>query len=279
MQIIDGKHYADKILADLKLQVTDKNIGFAIVLVGDNPASKIYVAAKMKRAEEIGIKAELIHLISDVSQEDLLGEIETLNSDDTIHGIIVQLPLPSHIDKHILQQTIDPTKDVDGFNAINVGFLHSEIEECFVPCTPQGCMALIKTMCPDLTGKIAVVIGRSGIVGRPMAALLLQEDATVTICHSRTKNLETLTSQADIVVSAMGKPLFLKKYHFKKDAIVIDVGITRLEDGRTVGDIDFDDIKNSDIAAITPVPGGVGPMTIAYLLSNVVKAYTEKNLI
>lgn len=277
MQIINGKEYADQILADIKLQVEklathNIKILLAIILVGDNPSSKIYVNNKMKRAKEVGIDTLLISMPHNITQEKLLAELGRLNKDQNIHGIIVQLPLPDHINKHIVQQVISPAKDVDGFHPLNVGMLHSSIGEGFVPCTPQGCLHLIKELCPDLTGKLAVVIGRSSIVGNPMGALLLQEDATVIMCHSKTQNLHELTSQADIVVSAMGKPLSLKRHYFKKGAIVIDVGITRMEDGSIAGDVDFEDMKDVGLAAISPVPGGVGPMTIAYLLSNVLKA-------
>ena len=277
MQIINGKYYADQILADIKLEVSNlaaQNIypSLAIVLVGENQASKIYVTNKMKRAQEVGIKARLVHLSSETSQDTLLKEINQLNDDKTIHGIIVQLPLPDHIDKHIIQQSIAPTKDVDGFHPVNVGMLHSEITDGLISCTPQGCMHLIKTVCPDLTGKLAIVIGRSSIVGKPMGALLLQANATVIMAHSKTQNLHELTNKADIVVSATGQPLFLKKHHFKKGAIVIDVGSSRVGDKSNVGDVDFEDVKDMGLEAISPVPGGVGPMTIGYLLSNVAKA-------
>ena len=277
MQIINGKYYADQILADIKLEVSNlaaQNIypSLAIVLVGENQASKIYVTNKMKRAQEVGIKARLVHLSSETSQDTLLKEINQLNDDKTIHGIIVQLPLPDHIDKHIIQQSIAPTKDVDGFHPVNVGMLHSEITDGLISCTPQGCMHLIKTVCPDLTGKLAIVIGRSSIVGKPMGALLLQANATVILAHSKTQKLHELTNKADIVVSATGQPLFLKKHHFKKGAIVIDVGSSRVGDKSNVGDVDFEDVKDMGLGAISPVPGGVGPMTIAYLLTNVVKA-------
>lgn len=277
MKIISGKFYADEILEHVKLEVTNlatQNIypSLAIVLVGENQASKIYVTNKMKRASEVGIKTELVHFPAEITQAQLVEKIIQLNNDKNIHGIIVQLPLPDHIDKHIIQQTIAPTKDVDGFHPMNVGMLHAEIEDALIPCTPQGCMHLIKTICPDLTGKLAIVIGRSSIVGKPMGALLLQSHATVIMAHSKTQDIHMLTSMADIVVSATGKPLFLKKHHFKKGAIVIDVGISRVGDQSIVGDVDFEDVKEIGLMAISPVPGGVGPMTIAYLLANVIKA-------
>ncbi len=277
MQIISGKYYADQILAEIKFAVANlvaRNIhpSLAIIMVGEDPGSKIYVHNKMKRAHEVGIKAQLVHFPDEISQARLLEEISRLNDDKTIDGIIVQLPLPDHIDKHIVQQTIAPSKDVDGFHPMNVGKLHAEIKDALVPCTPQGCMHLIKTICPDLTGKLAVVIGRSSIVGKPMGALLVQEHATVIMAHSKTRDLQSITKMADIVVSATGKPLFFKKLHFKKGAIVIDVGISRIGDQAIVGDVDFEDVKDMGLAAISPVPGGVGPMTIAYLLANVIKA-------
>lgn len=277
MQIIKGTEHADLILSKIKLEVeklAEKKISFflAVVLVGNNASSKIYVNNKMKRAKEVGIETVLISLPEDISEERLLFEINKLNNDKDISSILVQLPLPDHIDKQVVQQVISPNKDVDGFHPINVGMLHSGIEEGFIPCTPQGCLHLIKSVCNDLSGKSAVIIGRSSIVGRPMGALLLKEDMTVIMCHSKTQNLHELTSQADIVVSAMGRPLFLKKHHFKTGAIVIDVGITRMEDGSIAGDVDFEDVKDMGLAAISPVPGGVGPMTIAYLLSNVLKS-------
>lgn len=289
MQIIDGKYHADQILAEIKSEVANlaaqgHEVTLAVVLVGENPASKIYVSNKMKRAEEVGIKTRLIHLQPSILEATLLDEIQKLNNDAHVDGIIVQLPLPVHIDRHKVQNAINPKKDVDGFNPINVGLLHSETlyseaSGGFVPCTPQGCMHLIKSVCNDLTGKIAVVIGRSGIVGRPMSALLLQENATVILCHSKTKNLEELTNKADIVVSAMGNPLSLKRNYFKEGAIVIDVGITRLEDGTIAGDVDFEDAIHAKLEAISPVPKGVGPMTIAYLLLNVLKAAKDVRLV
>ena len=277
MQIINGKYYADQILANIALQVADltsRNISpsLAIIMIGENPGSKIYVHNKMKRASEVGINTQLAHFPVEISQTELLKEIDRLNNNKSIHGIIVQLPLPDHIDKHIVQQTIAPHKDVDGFHPMNVGMLHAEIAEAMKPCTPQGCMHLIKTICPDLTGKLAIVIGRSSIVGKPMAAMLTQENATVITAHSKTRDLQALTKMADIIVSAIGKPLFLKKEHFKKGAIVIDVGISRIGDQTIAGDVDFEDVKAIGLTAISPVPGGVGPMTIAYLLSNVIKA-------
>ena len=277
MTIIDGKYHAESILDKLRLDIDElasKNVKprLAIILVGDHPASKIYVTAKMAKAEEFGIKADLFSFSDDISTESLLENIDRINRDDNIHAIIVQLPLPSHINKFQVQNKIAPEKDVDGFHPINVGLLHNGSNNGFIPCTPLGCLYLIKSCAQDMRGMNAVVIGRSDIVGKPMAALLLRENATVTICHSHTKNLSLITRSADIVVAAMGSGHFLKKEYFKEDAIVIDVGITRLNSSsKLVGDVDFESVQDH-VAYITPVPKGVGPMTIAYLLYNTVKA-------
>ncbi len=276
MTIIDGKFHAESILEELKFEINylaemSITAGLAIVLVGDNPASQVYVSNKISKAKDLGIAAELVRLPDDIIEEDLINKLEELNNNPNIHGIIVQLPLPKHIDKHIIQSTISPEKDVDGLSPINIGLLHSGADAGFIPCTPLGCLYLIKTCCDDLNGKKAVIIGRSDIVGKPMAALLLNENCTVTICHSHTENLQEITRSADIVVAAMGRGRFLKKEYFKHDAIVIDVGITRLTSSELVGDVDFDNVKNH-VAYITPVPGGVGPMTIAYLMVNTVMA-------
>lgn len=273
MQILNGKYYADQILTKLKLEVQKlPPIKLAIILAGDNPASEIYVSNKISKAEEIGITTELIKMPPTISETELLNTIDQLNKDPFVKGIIVQLPLPKHINKTNIQESINPIKDIDGFHPLNVGKLYLGITNGLIPCTPQGCMHLIKIVKPNLKSAHAVILGRSQIVGRPMAELLLKEDATVTIAHSKTTNLAMITSNADIVISAMGKPLFLNKNHFKKNAIVIDVGITRLDNGNVVGDVDFDNVQNAELEAITPVPGGIGPMTVAYLLSNLVKA-------
>jgi methylenetetrahydrofolate dehydrogenase (NADP+)/methenyltetrahydrofolate cyclohydrolase len=276
MAIIDGKSHAEDILGQLKFEIknlAERNIkvSLAIVLVGDNPASTVYITNKISKAKELGIDAHLIKLPEKIEEEALIEKLEELNNNDDINGIIVQLPLPKHINKHIVQSIISPEKDVDGLNPINIGLLHSEADAGFIPCTPLGCLYLIKTCCDDLRGKNAVVIGRSDIVGKPMAALLLRENCTVTICHSKTKNLLEITKNADIVVAAMGRGHFLNKEYFKFDAIVIDVGITRLASAELIGDVDFDNVKNH-VGYITPVPGGVGPMTIAYLMVNTVMA-------
>ena len=274
--IIDGKEISEIILADLKAKIeNDKQQEFrpaklAIILVGDDPASTIYVQNKMRAALRVGILTELKQFDSDLPEKVLLSEVSRLNNDPEISGIIIQLPLPDHIDKAKVIMAVHPDKDVDGFHPINIGLLYSPFENGFVPCTARGCLALIKSCVDDLVGKNVVVIGRSNIVGRPLAALLLKEDCSVMICHSKTRDLASITSRADIVVSAIGKPKFLTKEYFNSNAVVIDVGINRLflENKYTmVGDVDFQSVKDH-VKYITPVPGGVGPMTVAYLLVN-----------
>lgn len=274
--IIDGKEISEIILADLKAKIeNDKKQEFrpaklAIILVGDDPANTIYVQNKIRAALRVGILTELKQFDSDLPEQVLLTEVSRLNNDPEISGIIIQLPLPDHIDKAKVIMAVHPDKDVDGFHPINIGLLYSPFEHGFVPCTARGCLALIKSCVDDLAGKNVVVIGRSNIVGRPLAALLLKEDCSVTICHSKTKDLQSITSRADIVVSAMGRPQFLTKEYFNSNAVVIDVGINRLvsENKCTmVGDVDFQSVKDH-VKYITPVPGGVGPMTVAYLLVN-----------
>lgn len=274
--IIDGKKMSNKILADLKIKIDQaKKAGsspakLAIILVGDDPASSIYVQNKIKAAARVGIKTCLQKFEDNILEKELLDEIQSLNKDKSVSGIIVQLPLPQHISKLKVIKSIDPSKDVDGFHPVNVGLLYSPYKHGFVPCTARGALELIKSCCPILTGKNVVVIGRSNIVGRPLAALLLKEDCTVTICHSKTINLQDITKQADIVISAVGKPGFLTKDYFNKNAVVIDVGITRDQSGDKpglMGDVDFENVRKH-VKYITPVPGGVGPMTVAYLLVN-----------
>jgi methylenetetrahydrofolate dehydrogenase (NADP+)/methenyltetrahydrofolate cyclohydrolase len=274
--IIDGKEISEIILADLKAKIeNDKKQEFkpaklAIILVGDDPASTIYVQNKIRAALRVGILTELKQFDRDLPEKVLLSEVSHLNNDPEISGIIIQLPLPDHIDKAKVIMAVHPDKDVDGFHPINIGLLYSPFEHGFVPCTARGCLALIKSCVDDLAGKNVVVIGRSNIVGRPLAALLLKEDCSVMICHSKTRDLASITSRADIVVSAIGRPKFLTKEYFNSNAVVIDVGINRLvlENKCTmVGDVDFQSVKDH-VKYITPVPGGVGPMTVAYLLVN-----------
>ena len=273
-KIIDGKKTAQKIRSELKLEIQNLKIKpeLRVILVGNNPASQIYVKNKEKYASEVGIKSETIHLPEDITEEKLLKQIKKLNKDKHINGILVQLPLPSHINEFSVINAIAPEKDVDGFTIYNKGLL-SIGKPALTPCTPLGIIELLKQYKVNIASKNAVVIGRSNIVGKPMAQLLLNEDATVTICHSKTKNLAEITSNADILISAVGKPKFIGKKYVKKDATVIDVAMNRdTKNNRWVGDVDFDNV--SKVAKfITPVPGGVGPMTIAMLLKNTVQAY------
>lgn len=278
--IIDGKKISQSIIEKLKIQYAEYLIAggqpacLAIVLVGDDEASKIYIQNKQKAAAVVGMQAKLVALPINIAENELLEVIHDLNIDPAISGIIVQLPLPGHIDKQQVVSAISPSKDVDGFHPLNMGYLYGPESNKFVPCTALGCLDLIKSCMPEITGKHAVVIGRSIIVGRPVAALLLKEDCTVTICHSATKNLADITKQADIVVSAIGKPKYLTQEYFAAQAIVIDVGISRIEvDGevKLCGDVDFDNVRDH-VRYITPVPGGVGPMTVAYLLVNCFRA-------
>ena len=274
-KIIDGKEISAQIREKIKefgetlKKESGRTPGLAVVLVGENPASKVYVKNKIEKTKEVGFTSIEHRLNDDVSEEELLNVVKNLNKDDKVQGILVQLPLPKHIDADKVLDTIKPIKDVDGFHAENVGKLWSGLDS-LVPCTPLGCSILLKKLNPDLSGKKAIIIGRSNIVGKPMAALLLGMNATVTVAHSRTKNIEELVKSADIVVAAVGIPEMVKGSWIKKDAVVIDVGINRIErDGKKVlvGDVDYEEcLENS--SKITPVPGGVGPMTIACLLLN-----------
>lgn len=275
---IDGKAYAQKLCDELTAEVTDlvaKGVlpTIAVVLVGDDPASHVYVRNKVKRCEELGIRSLEQRYEDDLSQEDLLAHIEQLNGDDSVHGILVQLPLPKQIEEKAVINAIAPHKDVDGFHIHNVGAL-SVGEDGMVPCTPLGSLMLLQDQLGDLTGKHAVVVGRSNIVGKPMGALLLKQSCTVTTVHSRTQNIESICRQADILVAAVGIPRLIKSDWVKPGAVIIDVGINRIEeDGKSklVGDVDYDDVYEK-CAGITPVPGGVGPMTIACLMYNTVAA-------
>jgi len=273
---IDGKHVAKATLMALRSRIDalSRPPGIAVVRVGEDPASKVYVGRKTARAERLGFRHEEVHLDGSVSQGELETEIDRLNADNEIDGILVQLPLPSGLDATAILDRIDPAKDVDGFHPDNAGRL-SQGRPRFVPCTPFGVMELLKHSGVSLAGKRAVVVGRSNIVGRPMNMLLEQANATVTVAHSRTQNLPALLAEADIVVAAVGRPHFVKGDWLKPGAVVIDVGINRLDDGRLVGDVDTDSAV-SRVAAITPVPGGVGPMTIAMLMANTVKAAEQR---
>jgi methylenetetrahydrofolate dehydrogenase (NADP+)/methenyltetrahydrofolate cyclohydrolase len=279
-QIIDGKAVAAKVRAEVATHVQQlkRDHGFvpglAVVLVGEDPASKVYVKNKALQTVEVGMKSVEHKLPVETSEAALLELVRTLNRDDSIHGILVQMPLPKHIDSLKVIEAIDPMKDVDGFHAVNVGRL-SIGERCLVPCTPTGSLILAKTVKPDLKGLDAVVIGRSNIVGKPMAQLLIKEDCTVTVAHSRTRDLEAVCRRADLIISAVGRPEFVKASWVKPGAIVIDVGINRITGadgkGKLVGDVAYDEVA-AVAGAITPVPGGVGPMTIACLLKNTLEA-------
>ncbi|WP_044640382.1 bifunctional methylenetetrahydrofolate dehydrogenase/methenyltetrahydrofolate cyclohydrolase FolD [Risungbinella massiliensis] len=272
-KIIDGKAIAQEVRNELKGKVADlthKGItpGLTVILVGNNPASEVYVRGKIRACEEVGIRSELISLPAEVSEADLLLKIKELNKDDQVHGILVQLPLPNHISESNVIETIAYQKDVDGFHPESVGRMVTGLET-FLPCTPHGIMELLSRTGVDLNGKHAVVVGRSNIVGKPMALLLQQQNATVTMCHSRTVDLPSFTRQADVLVAAVGKVGLITKEHVKEGAVVIDVAMNRDVEGKLCGDVLFDEV--SEVAsAITPVPGGVGPMTIAMLLKNTV---------
>ena len=276
--IIDGKKIAAEIREELKKKVTELKStynaipGLTVILVGEDPPSKIYVKNKEKSAIEVGINSEVIRYQDNVEEKVVLNKIKELNENDKVSGILVQLPLPKHIDKRKVIETINPNKDVDGFHPMNVGNLSSGYDS-MVPCTPLGCYLLIKDVEKDLNGKHAVVIGRSNLNGKPMTQLLLKENCTLTITHSKTKDLKAECARADIIIAAVGRPKLVKADWVKKDAIVIDVGINKTDSG-LVGDVDFDEV--SKVAkAITPVPGGVGPMTIACLLSNTVECFEK----
>ena len=275
-QIIDGKKLAAKIRFDLTTKITGliQKPTLAVVIIGTDPASEIYVRSKERACAEVGINAQSFHLPADTKQQDLLLLIEKLNQNSQINGILVQLPLPSHINKQEVLEAIFPIKDVDGFHPLNTGLLQQKCPT-FVPCTPKGIIRLIHSVKKDLSGLNAVVIGRSQIVGLPTAQLLLQENCTVTVAHSQTKDLANLCRTADILVTAIGKKAFVTKEYIKPNAIIIDVGINRTENG-IVGDVDFNSVQNL-AAYITPVPGGVGPMTIAMLLENTYEAFLKQH--
>lgn len=275
MQIIDGKAIASQIKDELKEEVArlkkeGREVTLAVIQVGDDPASSVYVRNKKNACAYIGINSLAYELPESTSEEELLNVIDDLNHDNNVNGILVQLPLPKHIDEDKIINAIAPQKDVDGFHPQNVGAL-SIGKKGFVSCTPAGIIQLLKRSNIDIEGKECVVLGRSNIVGKPMSMLLLKENGTVTICHSRTKDLKEVTKRADILVVAIGKPKFITKEYIKDGAVVIDVGIHRNEENKLCGDVDFEDVKDI-VSAITPVPGGVGPMTIAMLMSNCVES-------
>lgn len=277
-EIIYGNEVAADIKAELKIKVDELKAKqkrlprLVVVLVGDNPASMSYVKGKEKACQAIGMENELISLPVQTTQEELLDVVKQLNNDQNVDGILVQLPLPKHIDENEVLFAIDPSKDVDGFHPYNIGKMMMGVDT-FLPCTPKGIMELLKRIgYEDLSGKKAVVIGRSNIVGKPVAQLLLNAHATVTIAHSRTADIKEITKEADILIVAVGKAKFVKADWVKEGAVIIDVGINRNEDQKLCGDVDFEDVKDH-CSYITPVPKGVGPMTIAMLLSNTLEAY------
>jgi methylenetetrahydrofolate dehydrogenase (NADP+)/methenyltetrahydrofolate cyclohydrolase len=273
--IIDGKKISGEIKDELKEKVAKLTEGgvqitLAVIQVGNDPASSVYVGNKKKACEYIGIRSLSYELSENTTQEELLTLVAKLNSDPSVNGILVQLPLPSHIDEDLVIKTIAPAKDVDGFHPQSVGAL-SIGQKGFVSCTPAGVLQLLKRSGIEMEGKECVIIGRSNIVGKPMALLMLRENATVTICHSRTKNLKEVAKRADILIVAIGKPLFVNKDFIKENAVVIDVGIHRDANNKLCGDVDYADVIEH-VSAITPVPGGVGPMTIAMLMNNCVES-------
>lgn len=275
MEIINGKELAKKIRGELKeevLKLKGKNIipKLAVIMVGNDKASEVYVRNKSRVCEEVGIEFEEFFLREDISQKELIDLINTLNERKDVHGILLQSPIPPHLDIREAFNTIDYRKDVDGFNPINVGKL-SIGEDCFISCTPYGVIKMLEAYHIPVEGKRAVIIGRSNIVGRPLIQCLLNKNATVTVCHSKTKDIENITREADILIAALGKPKFVTQDMVKDGVVVIDVGINRNEEGKLVGDVDFENVSKK-ASYITPVPGGVGPMTIAMLINNVVKS-------
>ena len=279
-EILDGKELAKKIRKNLKNEVqilkeNGINPKLAVIMVGDNSSSEVYVKNKSFACQKVGIDFEEFLLSKDTSEEELLNLIKKLNVDKSINGILLQSPVPKHIDINKAFRTILPEKDVDGFNPWNVGNLVIG-EDCFISCTPYGVMRLLEEYNIEIEGKNAVILGRSNIVGKPMVQCLLAKNATITVCHSKTKEIHNITKNADIIISAIGKPHFLKADMIKDDAVIIDVGINRLDDGKIVGDVEFDSVSKK-ASYITPVPGGVGPMTIAMLLENVVKGAKIQN--
>lgn len=271
-KLIDGKQISTQVKEECKKKVADEqlDVTLAVIQVGNDPASTVYVGNKKKACEYIGIKSLAYELPEETTQEELLELVNKLNDDSNVHGILVQLPLPKHIDEDKVIQTISPKKDVDGFHPQSVGAL-SIGQPGFVSCTPAGIIQLLKRSGVEIEGKECVIVGRSNIVGKPMALLMLRENATVTVCHSRTKNLKEVTKRADILIVAIGKPKFINADYVKEGAVVIDVGIHRNENNKLCGDVDFESVEPI-ASAITPVPGGVGPMTIAMLMNNCVEA-------
>lgn len=281
MELINGKELAKKIRGELKLEVENLRKNgiipkLAVIMVGNDKASEVYVRNKSKACNEIGIEFEEFLMDSNIKQEELINLIKTLNNRKDVNGILLQSPIPEHLNIREAFDAIDYKKDVDGFNPINIGKLAIG-EDAFISCTPFGVIKMLDEYNIPIEGKRAVIIGRSNIVGKPLIQCLLNKNATVTICHSKTKNIEKITKEADILIAALGKPKFVKENMVKENAVVIDVGINRNEAGKLVGDVDFDNVSKK-ASYITPVPGGVGPMTIAMLMNNVVKATKQSNL-
>lgn len=280
--ILDGRKVSDSLLEKVKVDVEELkskgiNPKLVVVVVGDNEASKVYVGNKVKACEKVGIISEKLQFPAETSQEELLKKIDELNKDKSVHGFIVQAPLPDHINMNIVVKAIDPYKDVDGFHAYNLGKMMIDKDfEDLAPCTPKGITRILEFYDIDVKGMDAVVIGRSNVVGKPMSVMLTNRGATVTCCHSKTKDLKKYTLSADLIVAAVGKANFLTADMVKEGAIIIDVGINRLENGKLAGDCDFVNLE-SKVSAITPVPGGVGPMTVAVLLANTVTAAKKQN--
>ncbi len=276
-QILDGKQLAQQIRTELKQKITltQASPELAVIIVGNDPASEIYVRSKEKACQEVGIKVETFRLTSDISAEELNELIDLLNNSSAVNGILVQLPLPRHLNPQEILTRIKPEKDVDGFHPLNTGLIIQKQPSAFIPCTPKGILRLIHTVKQDLSGLNAVVIGRSQVVGLPVSHLLLNENCTVTIAHSKTKNLSEICKKADILIASVGKPEFVTEDFIKPEAIIIDVGINRTNDG-IKGDVKYNEASKK-ASYITPVPGGVGPMTIAMLLENTYEAFLKQN--
>lgn len=277
MKLLDGKIVKKTVLAELKEKVSKEKrpLGLVVIQVGEDPASVVYVRQKAKMAEKVGFNFNHIKLDSSVSEEELLNKIDEFNNDDNVDGILVQMPIPKHLNPKTIQNAISPLKDVDGLTDINMGrLMHNE--EALVPCTPLGIMDLLKHYGIEVAGKRVVVVGRSDLVGKPMLALMINADATVTLCHSKTKDMSKITKKADILIVAVGKANFIKAEDIRNGCVVIDVGINRMSDGSLCGDVDFNSVKDK-VSYITPVPGGVGQMTVAELGMNTYKAYLLRN--
>lgn len=273
MKLLDGKIVKKEVLEKLRerISILDRPLGLVVIQVGEDPASVVYVRQKEKMAANMGFNFKHIKLGENVSQEELLETIDKLNDDDSVDGILVQMPVPKHIDSKVVQNSISPYKDVDGLTDYNMGrLMHNE--ESLVPCTPKGIMDLLSYYKIDVTGKNVVIVGRSDLVGKPLMALMINNNATVTLCHSKTSNLKSHTKKADILIAAVGKPGLIKADDIRRGTVVVDVGINRMEDGSLVGDVDFESVKDK-VSYITPVPGGVGQMTVAELGYNTYLAY------